>query len=116
LISKAEFEKEELRKIHNKESKSLTDFIPIIISYVYGKLKILHFYSLRCDISVTNWTNKMHTLQYFHLQNPYTFRASLAYHQGVPLYKTIARPYYHHQYVEPCWDNQCMIYRRGYVH
>jgi len=43
LISKAEFEKEALLKLHNKESKSLTDFIPISISSVYGKLQILHF-------------------------------------------------------------------------
>ena len=43
LISKDEFEKEGLRKVRNKESKSLTDFIPISISSVYGKLQILHF-------------------------------------------------------------------------
>jgi hypothetical protein len=32
----------------------------------------------------------MHTLKCFHLHNTYMFRASLAHHQGVQLYKTNA--------------------------
>jgi hypothetical protein len=38
----------------------------------------------------------------FHLQNSYIFRTSLALHQRVQMYKTIARPYYHLQYSEIC--------------
>jgi hypothetical protein len=49
----------------------------------------------------TNSTNKIHkTLMFLFKKNSYMFRVSLAHHQGVQLYKTITRPYYHLQYTE----------------
>jgi hypothetical protein len=64
LISKAEFEKEGLLKLHSKESKRLTDFIPIIIGSVYGKLQILHFYAVRCDKCYKLDQQNAHTIMF----------------------------------------------------
>jgi hypothetical protein len=49
-------------------------------------------------------------------KNSYVFQASLAHHQGVQLYRIITRPYYHLQYTELWWFNQCRIYRGNYIH
>jgi len=44
------------------------------------------------------------------------FRVSLAHHQCVQLYNTIATSYYHLQCMELWRDHQCTIYKRQYVH
>jgi hypothetical protein len=58
------------------------------------------FHSVHYYMIVTNWTTKLHTLLCFNLQTSYNLRASLVHHQGVQLYKTIARPLHQLQYTE----------------
>ena len=70
----------------HRENLSIHYKHKVILLMQYGSL--LYFTSI-----VTNGTNKMHTLQCFNLQNSYIFRASLAHHQGVQLYKAVARPF-----------------------
>jgi len=63
------------------------------------------FYSVHFEIIVTNYTNKIHTILCFNLQKFLNVRVSLVHHQRMRLYKTIARPYYHLQFMEQWWDH-----------
>jgi hypothetical protein len=75
--------------------------------------KFTFFHSVHRDIIVTSDQLNARTPQCFNLQNCYTFRPSLAHHQGVQLYETVAGPYCHLQY---WWDRQYLIDRCENLH
>jgi hypothetical protein len=53
----------------------------------------------------------MHTLQYSTLQNSYVFGVQMVHHQGVQLYKRIAKQYHNLKCKQLWWGQQCMMYR-----